>query len=317
MAAKRIIRLGTRGSELARWQTEYVKARLQEAWPGVQFEIQIISTRGDVVLDTPLPLIGGKGVFTAELESALREGEIDFAVHSLKDLPTESPPGLTVGAAPERASVNDVLISRGGHGLDALPVGASVGTSSRRRAAQLLHRRPDLMLVDIRGNVPTRITKALDPDGLYDALVLARAGLERLNLLDHVSEELALDVMLPAPGQGALAVQCRDEIDSLALLQPLNHAETWAAVTAERAFLDGLGGGCATPVAAYAHVEGGELRLRGRVIAVDGSRRIEVSGAAAFSGQPASDAQAARRLGLELARQALEQGADGLLAALE
>ncbi|HLV34319.1 MAG TPA: hydroxymethylbilane synthase, partial [Spirillospora sp.] len=138
-----IIRLGTRGSELARWQTEYVKARLQEAWPDKQFEVQVITTRGDVVLDTPLPLIGGKGVFTAELESALRERAIDFAVHSLKDLPTESPDGLTIGATPERASVQDVLISRGGQGLDVLPAGASVGTSSRRRAAQLLHRRPD------------------------------------------------------------------------------------------------------------------------------------------------------------------------------
>lgn len=302
-----VIRLGTRGSELARWQTEYVKARLQEAWPDKQFEVQIITTRGDVVLDTPLPLIGGKGVFTAELESALREGAIDFAVHSLKDLPTESPDGLTIGATPERASVQDVLISRGGQGLDALPAGASVGTSSRRRAAQLLHRRPDLNLIDIRGNVPTRIAKALDPDGPYDALVLARAGLERLNLLENVTEELSLDVMLPAPGQGALAIQCRDEVESLVLLQPLNHTATWAAVTAERAFLDGLGGGCSTPVAAYGRVQGGDVHLRGRVIAVDGGRVIEVSGSAAV--------RSARQLGLELAQQALDQGADKLLNA--
>lgn len=302
-----VIRLGTRGSELARWQTEYVKARLQEAWPDKQFEVQVITTRGDVVLDTPLPLIGGKGVFTAELESALREGAIDFAVHSLKDLPTESPDGLTIGATPERASVQDVLISRGGQGLDALPAGASVGTSSRRRAAQLLHRRPDLKIIDIRGNVPTRIAKALDPNGPYDALVLARAGLERLNLLENVTEELSLDVMLPAPGQGALAIQCRDEVESLVLLQPLNHTATWAAVTAERAFLDGLGGGCSTPVAAYGRVQGGDVHLRGRVIAVDGGRVIEVSGSAAV--------RSARQLGLELAQQALDQGADKLLNA--
>lgn len=302
-----VIRLGTRGSELARWQTEYVKARLQEAWPDKQFEVQIITTRGDVVLDTPLPLIGGKGVFTAELESALREGAIDFAVHSLKDLPTESPDGLTIGATPERASVQDVLISRGGQGLDALPAGASVGTSSRRRAAQLLHRRPDLKIIDIRGNVPTRIAKALDPNGPYDALVLARAGLERLNLLENVTEELSLDVMLPAPGQGALAIQCRDEVESLVLLQPLNHTATWAAVTAERAFLDGLGGGCSTPVAAYGRAQGGDVHLRGRVIAVDGGRVIEVSGSAAV--------RSARQLGLELAQQALDQGADKLLNA--
>ena len=301
------IRLGTRGSELARWQTEYVKARLQEAWPDKQFEVQVITTRGDVVLDTPLPLIGGKGVFTAELELALREGMIDFAVHSLKDLPTESPDGLTIGATPERASVNDVWISRDGQGLDALPEGASVGTSSRRRAAQILQRRPDLKLIDIRGNVPTRIAKALDPNGAYDALVLARAGLERLGLLENVTEELALDVMLPAPGQGALAVQCRDEVESLVLLQPLNHVATWAAVTAERAFLEGLGGGCSTPVAAYGHVQGGELWLRGRVIAPDGKRKVEVSGSA--------DVRSARQLGLELAQQALAQGADQLLNA--
>jgi hydroxymethylbilane synthase len=312
MAAKRIIRLGTRGSELARWQTEYIKTRLEQAWPDKRFEIEIITTRGDVVLDTPLPLIGGKGVFTAELESALREGTIDFAVHSLKDLPTEEPPGLTIGATPERASVHDVLISRGGQGLDALPAGASVGTSSRRRAAQILHRRPDLNMIDIRGNVPTRIAKALDPNGPYDALVLARAGLERLNLLENVTEELSLDVMLPAPGQGALAVQCRDEVESLVLLQPLNHAATRAAVTVERAFLEGLGGGCSTPVAAYAYMERGQLRLRGRVIGDDGRSLVEVLGMANIR-EPSSPALLARQLGLDMAQRALKQGAGDLL----
>jgi len=191
--------------------------------------------------------------------------------------------------------------------LDALPAGASVGTSSRRRAAQLLHRRPDLKIIDIRGNVPTRIAKALDPDGPYDALVLARAGLERLNLLGNVTDELSLGVMLPAPGQGALAIHCRDEVESLVLLQPLTHTATWAPVTAVRAVLDGLGGGCSTPVAAYGRVQGGDVHLRGRVIAVDGGRVIEVSGSA--------DVRSARQLGLELAQQALDQGADTLLNA--
>jgi hydroxymethylbilane synthase len=313
----KIIRLGTRGSELARWQTEHVKSRLERAWAGQRFETKIFTTRGDVALDTPLPLIGGKGVFTAELEAALRDGTIDFAVHSLKDLPTDSPPGLMIGAVPERARVQDVLISRGGQSLDALPPGAVMGTSSRRRAAQLLHHRPDLKLRDIRGNVPTRIQKTLDPNGPYDALVLARAGLERLIMLEVVTQELPLEMMLPAPGQGALAVQCRDDLDSLALLQPLNHPATWAAVTAERAFLAALGGGCSVPVAAYARCGGNQIRLRGRVIAVDGSRWVEVSGTAAYTGQPARDARAARQLGAELAQQAQAQGADQILAAVK
>jgi hydroxymethylbilane synthase len=310
----KIIRLGTRGSDLARWQTAHIKSLLEKAWPGRTFEIQIITTRGDVVLDTPLPLIGGKGVFTAELEAALRDGAIDLAVHSLKDLPTESPEGLTIGAVTRRASAADVFISRGGQGLDDLPAGADIGTSSTRRAAQIRHYRPDLTTLDIRGNVPTRIKKALDPDGPYDAIVLARAGLERLGLLDSVTHDLPLDVMLPAPGQGALAVQCRDDVDSLALLQPIHDTATWAAVTAERAFLAGLGGGCSVPVAAYATVEGRQIYLRGRVIAADGSRWIEVSGEA-HSGQSAGAVPLARRLGLELAQRAIAQGADKLLAA--
>jgi hydroxymethylbilane synthase len=315
MTSDNTIRLGTRGSDLALWQTEHVRSLLEQAWPGKQFEIEIITTRGDVVLDTPLPLIGGKGVFTAELEAALREGAIGFAVHSLKDLPTEAPDGLVIGAVTERASVVDVLVSRSGQGLDALPPGAAVGTSSTRRAAQLLRYRPSLNLLDLRGNVPTRVRKALDPDGPYDAVVLARAGLERLGMLDAVTEELPLDIMLPAPGQGALAVQCRDEAPSLALLQPLNHAATWAAVSAERAFLAGLGGGCAVPVAAYAFIDAKRLHLYGRVLAVDGSAAVEVSGETDTSGEPASDVRAAQQLGAALARRALDMGAEGLLAA--
>lgn len=314
MSKERVIRLGTRGSELALWQTNYVKSRLQEAWPDKQFEIEIFTTRGDVVLDTPLPLIGGKGLFTAELEAALREGAIDFAVHSLKDLPTEEPPGLTIGATPERASVHDVLISRGGQGLAALPAGASIGTSSRRRAAQILNRRPDLKLINIRGNVPTRIAKALDPNGPYAALVLARAGLERLGLLEHITEELPLDVMLPAPGQGALGIQCRIDSEALALLKPIDHADTWAAVTAERAFLEGLGGGCSTPVAAYAHREGNQLRMQVRVIGVDGKGLIEIMGMANLRDRQ-DTAILARDFGLGMAEQALKKGADKLLNA--
>ena len=302
------IRLGTRGSDLAQWQTNHVKGLLEQAWPGKQFKVQVITTRGDVVLDTPLPLIGGKGVFTEELEAALRDGVIDLAVHSLKDLPTENPAGLTIGAVPVRAGIHDALVSRTGYTLTSLPVGAAVGTSSTRRAAQLLRRRPDLQIVDIRGNVPTRVRKALDPDGPYDAIVLAYAGLERLDMLNVISDTLPPDVMLPAPGQGALAVQCRDDADSLALLQPLGHAETRLAVTAERAFLAALGGGCSVPVAAYATVENGLLHLRGRVNAPDGGRQIHVEAQV-----NAADLDAAHHCGAELAREALAQDADTLL----
>ncbi len=299
------VRLGTRSSDLALWQTHHVRQLIAAAWPAVDVAVDTFSTRGDQILDTPLPLIGGKGLFTAELESALRGGDIDAAVHSLKDLPTETPEALTVGAIPERANPADVLISRGGLTLGRLPLGATVGTSSRRRAAQLLNARPDLTIADIRGNVPTRIRKALDPDGPFDAVVLAYAGLQRLERLDVISQVLPLELMLPAPGQGALAVQCRDEAHSLELLAPLDHRPTRVAVTAERRFLAGLGGGCAVPIAAYARLEGQELRLQGRIAALDGSRQIDVSGRA-----PAAEAAA---LGDRLAGEALALGAAQLL----
>jgi len=300
------IRLGTRGSALARWQTEHVAGLLRQAWPELIWEVALFQTQGDRVLDTPLPLIGGKGLFTAELEAALRGRAIDLAVHSLKDLPTELPLGLAVGAVPPRANVADVLVSRAGHTLDTLPYAAVVGTSSRRRAAQLLHQRPDLQISDIRGNVDTRIRKALDPAGPYDAVVLARAGIERLGRLAAVSQVLPLEVMLPAPGQGALAVQCRDEARSLALLAPIDHRPARAATLAERAFLRGLGGGCAVPIAAYAIVEADQLLLRGRVTSLDGRTQLDFTASGL-----AADAE---RLGGGLAAQALAQGAAALLA---
>lgn len=307
------LRMGTRGSALARWQTDYIAARLQEAWPGLAIEITVLHTQGDRILDKPLPMIGGKGLFTAELEAALHAGEIDLAVHSLKDLPTEITPGLAIGAIPARAPVHDVLVSRSGRHLAELPPGAVVGTSSRRRAAQIRHRYPYLEMADIRGNVDTRVRKALDPDGPYDAIVLARAGIERLAHGDVITEILDLDVMLPAPGQGALAVQCRDDQLLRTLLAPIDHAATRAAVEAERGFLAGLGGGCAVPIAALAVVEeegehGTMLRLQGRVTALDGSSQVEV----ATQGNP-GDAQG---LGDQLAKQALAEGAAVLLAGI-
>jgi hydroxymethylbilane synthase len=297
--------LGSRRSDLALWQTNYVRDLLLEAWPDLPVTVETITTKGDQVLDTPLPLIGGKGLFTAELEAALKSGAIDAAVHSLKDLPIEEPPGLVVGAIPSRADPVDVLVSREGYTLETLPAGATVGTGSRRRAAQLQSLRPDLKVSSIRGNVPTRIRKAMDPDGPYDAIILAHAGLERLGRMDVISQVLSLEWMLPAAGQGALAIQCRDESLSRERVAPLNHAATSAAVTAERSFLAGLGGGCALPIAAYATLHNGQLTLQGRVSSSDGSRKIDVRGEGSL--------ETAQELGHNLAEQALARGAGDLL----
>lgn len=301
-----VVRLGTRGSLLARWQTDYVAKLLAKAWPQLYIDVTVLHTQGDRMLDRPLPLIGGKGLFTAELEKALHSGAIDLAVHSLKDLPTELTPELVIGAIPARGPVHDVVISRSGRPLAQLPAGAAVGTSSRRRSAQLLRAYPHLRAVDIRGNVDTRIRKTLDPTGPYDAIVLAAAGVERLGRGDVVTEALPLEIMLPAPGQGALAVQCRSEAAILRLLAPLEDPDTRAAVTAERAFLRHLGGGCAVPVAAHAKIEQGRLHLRGRVLSPDGRRCVEVDGD--------DHCDEPETLGARLAAQALAQGAATLLA---
>lgn len=302
------LRFGTRGSDLARWQTEHVIALLRAARPGLHITSEIIRTRGDHVLDTPLPLMGGKGAFTAELEAALHGNRIDCAVHSLKDLPTEQPAGLVIGATPARANPADVLISRKGYTVASLPQGAHVGTSSYRRAAQLLNKRPDLTILDIRGNVDTRVRKALAADGDYDAIVLAYAGLQRLGREDVISQVLDFEVMLPAPGQGAIAVQTRDEAHLLELLKDIHHVPTALAVTAERAFLAGLGGGCSVPVAAHARWEADQLVLRGRVSSRDGAGQLDVTLRA-----NAPDEAAARAAGLALAQEALAQGATRLM----
>ncbi len=300
----RTLVIGTRGSALARWQTEWARAALARAWPGLRLELRPFTTAGDRQLDQPLPAIGGKGVFTEELAAALRAGTIDLAVHSLKDLPIESAPGLALGAIGPRADARDVLIARDGRALADLPLGARLGTSSRRRSAQLLAARPDLRLAPVRGNVDTRVRKVLSGD--YDAIVLAAAGLLRLGLGQHISEYLAWETMLPAPGQGAIAVQCRAEDAALLdWLRPLDDLPTRAAVTAERAFLAGLGGGCAAPIAAYATAgPAATLSLTGLVASVDGRRVLRVAGA---GDDP-------HTLGAALAAQALAQGARELLA---
>lgn len=303
-----MLQFGTRGSALALWQTQYVIDLLKAALPTLEIHQIVISTRGDQVLDKPLPLIGGKGVFTAELEAALREKRIDCAVHSLKDLPTDSPDGLMIGAITPRANPADVIISREGYTLATLPTGAVVGTSSRRRAAQILHKRPDLIIRDIRGNVDTRIRKAFAADGGYDAIVLAAAGVERLGRGEVVTEMLDFNDMLPAPGQGAIAVQTRADFALLQMLTPIHDLPTALAVTAERAFLAGLGGGCTLPVAAYAYLYGERLSLRGRVCSTDGIQQIELS-----AGDEVADMGEAERLGRGLAQQALDKGAKTLI----
>jgi hydroxymethylbilane synthase len=294
----------TRPSALARWQTQWVIRALQTIHPHLECEEKIITTQGDKILDKPLPEIGGKGLFTQELESELLSGAVHCAVHSLKDLPVENPAGLTIGCIPARAEVRDALISRDGYTLATLPPNASVGTSSLRRAAQLLSIRPDLRTQPLRGNVDTRLRKALE--GQYDAIVLAGAGLTRLGLDNYVTEWLSLDLMLPAPGQGALAVQCRaDDTTTLELLAVLEDESTRKAVTAERAFLQGLGGGCAVPVAAHAVIsnQSSVISLTGLVISEDGKKVVKVTGQGTNAVQ----------LGNDLAQQAIQNGADEIL----
>ena len=295
----------TRPSALARWQTQWVINALKNIYHDLDCEAQIITTQGDKILDRPLPEIGGKGLFTQELESELLSGRVHCAVHSLKDLPVESPAGLTIGAIPLRGEVRDALISAKGYTLETLPEGASVGTSSLRRSAQLLSLRPDLHPESLRGNVDTRVLKALDNQ--YDSIILAGAGLTRLGLEKHVTEWLPLDVMLPAPGQGALAVQCRaDDQTTLNLVAILEDDSTRKCVTAERMFLRALGGGCSVPVAAYAVISNqlSIVNLTACVASTDGKRIIKVNreGVDAFE------------LGNRLAEEAIAQGAHEILA---
>lgn len=295
----------TRPSKLARWQTNWVINALKNIHPNLECEERIITTQGDKILDKPLPEIGGKGLFTQELEAELLSGAVHCAVHSLKDLPVENPAGLTIGCIPLRAEVRDALISAKGYTLSMLSKGASVGTSSLRRAAQILSLRPDIKTQSLRGNVDTRLHKAMN--GQYDAIILAGAGLSRLGLDHHVTEWVSLDVMLPAPGQGALAVQCRvDDQNTLNLLAKLEDVSTRKCVTAERAFLSGLGGGCSVPVAAYAKVKGQmskAITLTGLVSSTDGKQTIKVSG----------DDDDPLELGKRLAEEAISQGADEIL----
>jgi hydroxymethylbilane synthase len=306
MKVKSQLVFGTRGSALARYQTNLVAEKLQNIFADLTILTSIFSTKGDKELNKPLPEIGGKGLFTAELEAALRDHTIDLAVHSLKDLPTENAPGLTIGAILPRENPADVLVSREAYTLDTLPQEATVGTSSLRRQAQLLAHRPDLNIIPLRGNVDTRLKKALNPNGPYHAIILAAAGLKRMGLEKHISQQIPFDLMLPAPGQGAIAVQCRadDEI-TLLKLAALDHLPTRQAVLAERTFLAGLGGGCSIPMGALGQVNGEILNLQGIVANLDGQRVIRAN----YDGLVSK----AETIGRTLAQQALAEGAQEIL----
>jgi hydroxymethylbilane synthase len=303
----RILRIATRSSPLAVWQAEYVKQRLEGLHDGLSVELVLIKTQGDKILDTPLAKIGGKGLFVKELEQAMMAGEADIAVHSMKDVPMELPEGFDLPVICEREDPRDAFVSNHYDSLDALPQGARVGTSSLRRSAQLMALRPDLEVLSLRGNVQTRLSK-LD-DGQFDAILLAAAGLKRLGMNERIRYELPPEVSLPAVGQGAVGIECRaDDADTRALLAPLNDADTWDRVVAERAMNRRLEGGCQVPIAGYAELQGDELWLRALVASEDGREVLRVEGRA-----PRGEAQ---QLGTGLGDQLLAKGADRILAAV-
>lgn len=301
--AAKALRLGTRASKLARWQADWVAARLVER--GHAVEIIEIATAGDVQQLGPVADIGAPGVFTKEIQRAMLSGRVDFAVHSLKDLPTDVVAGLTLAAVPPRESPADVLVSPTAKSLDLLPRSARVGTGSLRRQAQLQHARTDLKVENIRGNVDTRLRK-LD-DGQFDAIVLAEAGLRRLGLAERIAEVLPFNVMLPAVGQGALGIECRaDDAATLAALAAIDDADAHAAVLAERSLLAHLRGGCLAPIGALAQISAERLQLSTVVLSRDGSQRLEASDSAS----PAD----AEQLGRKVAEALLAQGAANLIA---
>ena len=300
--------IGSRGSKLALWQAEWVRARLCELHPQLAVSIEIIKTSGDVLKHEPLSLIGGRGVFTKELEEALLEERIDLAVHSLKDLPTILPARLSIAAITEREDARDALVLRDGlkeaqPSIMNLAAGTIVGTSSPRRLSQLKHLRSDLRIKELRGNVDTRLRK-LD-EGQYGAIILASAGLRRLGLAARISAPVEIEEMLPAVGQGALGIETRNDEELVRLLAPLEDKETRAACTAERALLRALGGGCQLPIAAHALVRDERLRLYGMVAEVSGETIVRD----AVEGAPAD----AEQLGSSLAARLLESGAQVLL----
>ncbi|MBU0986259.1 MAG: hydroxymethylbilane synthase [Proteobacteria bacterium] len=294
------VKIGTRGSKLALWQANWVKSALETEYPSLAFELAIIKTKGDKILDVPLAQVGGKGLFVKEIEDALLAGHIDLAVHSMKDMPAEIPAGLCIGAIPKREDPQDVLISKKGLLLSELDSGARIGTSSLRRAAQLLHARPDLTICSLRGNLDTRLNKLENED--LDAVILAAAGVKRLGLENRITEYLDENIMLPAVGQGALCIEIRQhDAEIEAIVASLEHPPTRAVVIGERAFLNRLEGGCQVPIAAHGKIENNTFTLRGLVAALDGTTVIKDT----LSGPEKSS----ENIGLQLADRLISRGA--------
>jgi hydroxymethylbilane synthase len=300
----KVVKIGTRGSALAVWQAEWVRSQLLRLHPECQVELVKIKTTGDKILDVPLAQVGGKGLFVKEIETALLEGRVDLAVHSMKDMPAEVPPGLCIGVVPERENPLDVLISKNGHKFEDLPKKARVGSSSLRRGAQVRHARPDITVHPLRGNLDTRFRK-LETEGL-DAIILAAAGVKRLGLEERITEYIPETLMLPAIGQGALSIEVREDDEAIrSLTAPMNHRETHLAVESERAFLARLEGGCQVPIAGHATVIEDRIELTGLVAEVDGSILLR----ATIKGP----CDRGEELGVELADRLLEQGARQIL----
>ena len=298
------IRIGTRGSPLALWQANWIKSQLEQLHEGLNVELTEIKTSGDKIQDVPLAKVGGKGLFTKEIEESLLRYETDLAVHSMKDVPIKLPPGLALSVVTKREDPRDALISSNDVKLDALPKGARVGTGSFRRTTQLLAHRPDLEVVPMRGNVGTRLKK-LETEGL-DAVILAVAGLKRLGFAERITEYIDPDIMLPGGGQGIVGIETRhDDINVINMLVELDDEETNFALEAERAFLSRLEGGCQVPIGVYATVDGESIRIRGLVGSLDGKQilKSEISGITVDAGV----------LGDELARKILDMGADAIL----
>jgi hydroxymethylbilane synthase len=302
------LKIGTRGSKLALWQANWVKSSLEVQHPSVSIELKIIKTTGDKILDVPLAKVGGKGLFVKEIEEALLDRRIDLAVHSMKDMPGEIPEGLSIGAIPQREIPQDVLISRDKKHLSNLGPGANIGTSSLRRKSQLLHARPDLVVLPLRGNLDTRLKK-LETENL-DAIILAAAGVKRLGLENKITEYLDETIMLPAVGQGALCIEIRQhDPDVESIVATLEHPQTRAVVLGERAFLNRLEGGCQVPIAAYGKIDRNLFTLSGLVASVDGKTLLKDT----VTGSEDSS----ESIGIELAERLISMGAEEIIEALK
>jgi hydroxymethylbilane synthase len=307
ISAANTLRIATRESRLALWQAEHVADRLRAAHPQLEVLLVPMTTQGDRVLDRSLAQVGGKGLFIKELELAMSEGRADIAVHSMKDVPTEMPAGMTIAAMLPRADARDAFVSNRYASFDSLPHGASVGTSSLRRQCQLLSARPDLSIVSLRGNVDTRLRK-LD-EGQYDAIVLAAAGLARLNLASRIKQYLDIERCVPAVGQGIVGIECREDDErSIRFVQALNDETSWQCCTTERAYAHRLQGSCQSPIAGHAHIDGGRLTLRAAVGSADGQLMFRDTDSAPAASGPS--------LGVAVAERLLRRGAEKLLAEL-